>query len=97
MGSGWGCDDGPFFFSCPDVKQDEGCAPRHSTLHGVVFAIFCRGPAVGGRAVSGAHQIVGASRLRRIDLTPTHHALVCACTPTTSPTLPPPPFQSIPR
>src|SRR6267143_4330595 len=51
----------------------------HSTLHGVVFAIFCPGPAVHRRtgAMPGpGHEIVGASRFTgRIDPTPTHHAL----------------------
>src|ERR1017187_806387 len=48
---------------------------RNSTLHGVVFAIFCRGPAAGATPRPWRH-IVGASRLRRIDSTPTHHVLV---------------------
>jgi transposase len=44
---GWDGDDGPFFFSCPGrsaarVLQDGA----HPTLHGVVFAILCPGPAV---------------------------------------------------
>ena len=50
----------------------------HSTLHGVVFAILCPGPAVyrrRGAALRSGHEIVSASRLRRIDPTPTHHAL----------------------
>jgi hypothetical protein len=55
------------FFSCP-----AGGAARvlragvHSTLHGVVFAIFCPGPAVHRRrdAMPGpGHEIVSASRL----------------------------------
>src|SRR6266704_262993 len=39
----------------------------HSTLHGVVFAIFCPGPAVHRRrdSLSGpGHEIVSASRVR---------------------------------
>src|SRR6266436_8181315 len=42
-----GRDDGPFFFSCPE--RNAARVPRagaHFTLHGVVFAILCPGPAV---------------------------------------------------
>src|SRR5258708_3957683 len=46
---------------------------RHSTLHGVVFAIFVEEPAVRAAPRPG-RSIVGASRIRRIDSTPTHHA-----------------------
>src|SRR4030081_3141503 len=68
MRLGWGHDDGAFFFSRPDAAQQECCEPGvHSTLHGVVFAIFCPGPAVHRRsdAMPGpGHEIVSASRLR---------------------------------
>ena len=50
----------------------------HSTLHGVVFAILCLGSAVyrrRGAALRSGHEIVSASRSRRIDPTPMHHAL----------------------
>src|SRR6202163_1976570 len=53
-------------------------AGAHSTLHGVVFAILCLGSAVyrrRGAALRPGHEIVGASRSRRIDPTPMHHAL----------------------
>ena len=59
-------------------------AGAHSTLHGVVFVILCPGPAVDrrrGAALRPGHEIVSASRLRRIDSTPTHHALVRAIAP----------------
>jgi hypothetical protein len=41
----------------------------HSTLHGVVFAIFCSSPAVHrrrGAAPRPGHEIVGASRSRPV-------------------------------
>jgi len=53
----------------------------HSTLHGVVFAILCLGSAVyrrRGAALRPGRAIVSASRSRRIDPTPMHHALVHA-------------------
>src|SRR6267142_2432671 len=53
-------------------------AGAHSTLHGVVFAILCLGSAVyrrRGAALRPGHEIVSASRSRRIDPTPMHHAL----------------------
>ena len=56
-------------------------AGAHSTLHGVVFAILCLGSAVyrrRGAALRPGHEIVSASRSRRIDPTPMHHALVHA-------------------
>ena len=59
------------------LGRDDGAGPR-STLHGVVFAILCPGPAVccrRGAALRSGREIVSASRLRRIDSTPTHHAL----------------------
>jgi len=62
----------------------------------VVFAFFVGGPAVGGRAASGApDRWRFALAANRFNLT--HHALVCACTFTTSPILPPPPSRSVPR
>jgi hypothetical protein len=70
MRLGWGHDDGAFFFSRPDAAQQECREPGFtllSTLHGVVFAIFCPGPAVHRRsdAMPGpGHEIVSASRLR---------------------------------
>src|SRR5712664_3586151 len=59
MRLGWGLS------SAPDAAQQECCV--HSTLHGVVFAIFCPGPALHRRrdAMPGpGHEIVSASRLR---------------------------------
>jgi hypothetical protein len=42
-----GRDDGPFFFSCPERNAARVLrAGAHFTLHGVVFAILCPGPAV---------------------------------------------------
>jgi hypothetical protein len=58
---------GPFF-SCPGRSAARVLrAGVHSTLHGVVFAIFCPGPALHRRrdAMPGpGHEIVSASRLR---------------------------------
>src|ERR1700682_607670 len=58
---------GPFF-SCPGRGAARVLrAGVHSTLHGVVFAIFCPGPALHRRrdAMPGpGHEIVSASRLR---------------------------------
>jgi hypothetical protein len=49
------------FFSCPGRSAARVLlAGVHSTLHGVVFAIFCPGPAVPGPG----HEIVSASGLR---------------------------------
>src|SRR5882757_8074365 len=56
-------------------------AGAHSTLHGVVFAILCLGSAVyrrRGAALRPGHEIVSASRSRRIDPTPMHPALIGA-------------------
>src|SRR6266852_9049420 len=57
---------GPFF--CPGRSTARVLrAGVHSTLHGVVFAIFCPGPALHRRrdAMPGpGHEIVSASRLR---------------------------------
>ena len=42
-----GRDDGPFFFSCPERNAARVLRTgAQSTLHGVVFAILCPGPAV---------------------------------------------------
>jgi hypothetical protein len=42
-----GRDDRPFFFSCPGRKAARVLRTgAQSTLHGVVFAILCPGPAV---------------------------------------------------
>src|SRR5258708_25416729 len=47
MRLGWGRDDGPLFFSCPGRSAARVLrAGADSTLHGVVFAIFCPGPTV---------------------------------------------------
>src|SRR3982075_1335136 len=58
---------GPFF-SCPGRSAARVLrAGIHSTLHGVVFAIFCPGPALHRRrdTMPGpGHEIVSASRLR---------------------------------
>jgi hypothetical protein len=68
MRSGWGRDDGAFSFSCPGRSAARVLrAGVRSTLHGVVFAIFCPGPAVHRRrgAMPGSgHEIVSVSRLR---------------------------------
>src|SRR6266850_4644184 len=57
---------GPFF--CPGRSAARVLrAGVHSTLHGVVFAIFCPGPALHRRrdAMPGpGHEVVSASRLR---------------------------------
>src|ERR1700694_1148409 len=69
--------------------SDQGRGPGHhlarvlragldSTLHGVVFAIFCPGPAVHRRrgAMPGADtRSLALALTGRIDPTPTHHAL----------------------
>src|SRR6202163_1707632 len=77
MRLGWGRDDGPFFV--PRTQAARALrAGAHSTLHGVVFAILCLGSAVyrrRGAALRPGHEIVSASRSRRIDPTPMHHAL----------------------
>src|SRR6266487_4207619 len=79
MRLGWGRDDGPFFLLVPRTQAARALqAGAHSTLHGVVFAILCLGSAVyrrRGAALRPGHEIVSASRSRRIDPTPMHHAL----------------------
>src|SRR3984893_10899335 len=73
MRLGWGA-----FLLLPGRAARVLRAGVHSTLHGVVFAIFCPSPAVHRRrdAMPGpGHEIVSASLTGRIDPTPTHHAL----------------------
>ena len=77
------------FLLVPGTQRSTS-AGAHSTLHGVVFAILCPSPAV-HRPHSASktrvnvltsamprlgHEIVSASRLWRIDSTPSHHAHV---------------------
>src|SRR6202048_5489704 len=47
---------------------------EHSTWHGVVFAIYCRGPAAGAAPRPTPARWCFA-RLPQIDSTPAHHAL----------------------
>jgi hypothetical protein len=64
----WGRDDGAFLFSYPGRSAARVLrAGVSSTLHGVVFAIFCASRAVHRRrdAMPGpGYEIVSASRLR---------------------------------
>src|SRR6266480_562191 len=78
MRLGWGRDDGPFFVSCPGRKPHERCEPGPILLCMGLFSRFCvsglRGVPRRGAALRPGHEIVSASRSRRIDPTPMHHA-----------------------
>src|SRR6266852_7531868 len=93
MRLGWGRDDGPFFFSCPGRKPHERCERGPILLCMGLFSRFCvwaprctahsvsktRVNALRGAALRPGHEIVSASRSRRIDPTPMHHALGLRC------------------